>query len=199
MRALAWLIIAVALLAAVILAWRVAGRQPVSVAPQVSAPTILQIRQRSRLTVLEVPITEARTARLDGYLGGLSLVLIVRGEAFYGCDLDRARFIECDSDRKHAVLVAPPPKIERARLDLAASSVYRFDREGLWMAMPGPVGETRLVDLALRAAQDDLKTTADQPEFHAQARLYTTAVIERFLAAMGWTVEVRWTDDSASD
>lgn len=197
MRSAAQLILAVTVLIGIGLVWMLANRL-LTPSTSSSSRTVLQVRQLAKLTTLEVPITDAQTSRLEGQLGGLDLVLLVHGDVLFWCDLEQARFERCDHSERQAVLLLPSPHAARPRVDHERTQVYRIDRSGAWVLVLGSAGEDRLINAAMRRAQHLLLDVASQPRYRDEARRHTVAVLERFFSGLGWSVQIKWSDDGAS-
>ena len=60
----------------------------------VSAPTLAKVRALAELVTLRATITDVQATELQGYTGGVECILIVRGQAELGTDLERAKFTE---------------------------------------------------------------------------------------------------------
>jgi len=192
MRAAAMLLIGIC--GGVVLAtvWRTSQMPPID--GETSVLTIEKIQPLASLVTLQVPLSDVLVCDMEGYTGGLRLILIVRGEVEIAVDLQKARLVRLDRLAKRAVLLLPAPTARRPRLDHRRSRIYRIDREGLWQILPGQAGEAELVNRCIRKAQERLAAAASQPEWIRQARRRTETVLRGFFEALGWQIEVRWKD-----
>ncbi len=69
----------------------------------VSAPTLQKVRNLAELVTLRATISDVQTTQLQGYTGGIACILIVRGQAELGTDLQQARFTKVDQAQRTAV------------------------------------------------------------------------------------------------
>jgi len=153
---------------------------------------IEQVRRLSALTTLRVPITEEETAELSGYTGGTKVVLTVKGDVDLATDLDKACFAERNEASKTAVLLLPPPRAMRPRIDHEGTRVVHVSRSGVWSVMPGSAGETAATDIAMKQAQRHIEQVASRPDLVGQAMQHTQSVLQPFFEALGWRVTIRW-------
>lgn len=155
---------------------------------------IEQVRQLGELVTLEVPVSDVQTSTLEGYTGGLSVVLLVRGSVLVSTNLDQARLEQVDPAGRTATLILPPPRTLRPRLDHERTQVYRSDRSGLWRWFPASGAESAAYDLAMRKAQGLLEEAARREELLARARQRTSDVLLPFFDALGWRVTLQWAE-----
>ena len=90
-----------------------------------SAPVVEQVRELSRLTTLEIPLNQVLTARIAGYTGSISAVLVAHGEVVAAVAVDEAKTKHVDEAARRAVIELPPPQLERPRLDHKRTEIYR--------------------------------------------------------------------------
>lgn len=157
-----------------------------------SHPTIEQIRQLAELVVLRISVNDIQTTTLSGYIGGIDLILIVHGEVQVACDLEKARFVSMDQRNKRVVLALPNPTITAPTLDHFRTKVYRISRTGMWRILPGPAGETQVVNMAMEHAQRILIDTVDLETLSVQAKTHTSTVLSEFFNSIGWHLEIAW-------
>jgi hypothetical protein len=157
-----------------------------------SAPTIQQIREIGELTVLKVPVRDVVTARIEGFTGGNSLVLIVHGEVGIGIDLEQAKYVEIDKTNRTAVLQVPSPKVLYAKLDHDHTRIHSLTRTGFWQAAIGSAGEDQLVDEAMGHAQRVLVEAGSDPALAQRAREQAQRIIGGLFDGVGWEVTLRW-------
>lgn len=159
-----------------------------------TALKVEQVRRLASLTTLRVPISDVLHTELSGYLGGVEVVLLVRGDVDIATDLERARLEGVSHELQRATLVLPRPAVQRPRLDHRHTRVFATHRRGLWSVLPGAAGEPEVVDRAMARAQESIAAAADRPELVDQAKSHAQRVLERFFEAAGWSVRVRWED-----
>ena len=156
-----------------------------------TALTITQLQLQSKLSVLRVPVTDVQTTELNGYVGGVQLVLQVHGDVELMVDLSQAQLEDIDESTRCATLVLPDPIPSRPRLDHERTRIYQIDRTGLWQIVPGQAAEAKLVDAAMAEAQRTLERAAHDPEIIQQARAHAVRLMQDAAASLGWTLEVR--------
>lgn len=159
-----------------------------------NAPTIEQVRRLASLVTLDVPISDVQVSTLDGFTGGLRIVLSVRGDVQIATDLSAARFDQVNDQLHTAVLTLPRPQVQRPRLDHDRTRILELDRSGMWQWLPGEAGESTLTDRAMQEAQHVLADAAKRNDLITQARDHAQKIICGFFGAMGWTVQVQWAD-----
>jgi hypothetical protein len=119
-------------------------------------------------------------------------VVLVNGELELGTDLKLARWQDVDNDKRTATLSLADPVVQRARLDLEQTSVYRIDRRGFWLMVPSVEASRVVVNLAMAEAQRVVESAGEQPELADRTRQRTEQVISQFFIAAGWGVKVVW-------
>ena len=95
------------------------GPQPDSATTHASthAPTIQDVRSLSVLLSNRVEVADVCVTRIDGYLGGAEVAVLVQGQIDLGVDLDTAQFTEIDRSRRTALLKLANPKVIAAAID----------------------------------------------------------------------------------
>lgn len=158
-----------------------------------SAPRLEQIQALSHLATLNVEVTDALVFQLNGKTGGMTAVLVVRGEAVLGVDLKEIRFSEVDETRRRVALELPQPKILSASLDHQRTRVVALQSSGLWFFTPGGSGaDAAVLDDCYRHAEGIVQDAAGAPELLARAKEQVRVALVAFLAGMNWTLECRW-------
>ena len=158
----------------------------------VTPPTIGEILQRADLVVLEAPMESMCVKQRAGLVGGVELVLIARGSVLISTDLSKARYCQIDESSKQATIALPLPTALWARLDSQKSNVYKLSRYGLWFMVLGDAGESELMELAWREAEQGFAQKAADPALIKQARQQAEKVIAQLFAKSGWSVNVIW-------
>ncbi|MGB0766271.1 MAG: DUF4230 domain-containing protein [Phycisphaeraceae bacterium] len=155
-------------------------------------PDIQSIQELAELTLLEVRASEVITSEVTGYTGGTSAIVLVHGSVTLAVDLNQARYLEVDEERRRLVLGLPQPKIHRVAIDPETSRVLSCDRSGLWHLAMGAAHEHTLITDAMTIARERMLQAASDNGLTERARHHAEAVLARFVSEMGWTLEVRW-------
>ena len=173
-------------------AWLLVSRADlIGIGHRSTALTITQLQLESKLSVLRIPVTDVQTTELNGYVGGVRLVLQVHGDVELTVDLSKARLEDIDESTRCATLVLPDPIPSRPRLDHERTRIYQIDRTGLWQIVPGQAAEAKLVDAAMAEAQRTLERAAQDPKITRQAHAHAARLLQDAAASLGWTLEVR--------
>ena len=155
-------------------------------------PTQGEILKRADLVVLEAPMESLCVKQRAGLVGGVELVLIARGSVLISTDMSKARYCQIDEVSKQATIALPDPRVQWARLDSQKSNVHRLSRYGLWFMVIGDAGESELMELAWREAEESFGTLGASPSLIAQARQQAEKVITQLFAQANWQVKVIW-------
>lgn len=167
--------------------------------PIEATPAVIgRITELAELVVLRVPVSKVHVTKLGGYVGSVSCLVLVNGELELGNDLARARWEDVDTEARTAKLILAEPVVRRARLDHDQTSVYRIDRGGLRKGLPSAEPSRQVVNQAMIEAQADIEDAGDDSQYVDRARRHTEQVLQQFLKAMGWKVQVVWVVDLAS-
>lgn len=130
--------------------------------------------------------------------GGTKVLLVARGDCLVGTDFRFARYLEVNEGLRTAVLVLPEPKVISARVshdprEKGGSYFYTVTGTGIEPIIPGAANRTKAIDSALRAAQKDISQVCSSPDVLATARKNAEAILLPALSAIGWKVNIRWT------
>lgn len=155
-------------------------------------PSIDAIRELAELTVLEVDAIEAVTSEIRGHTGGTTAIVLVHGTVSIGVDLEQARFVEVDQERRHVVLALPSPTLRRVSIDHQRSRVLSCQRDGLWGLAMGSAKEDQVIASALVRGQAHLEAIGSHDVYAVRARHHAEAVLAQFMHGLDWTVEVHW-------
>jgi len=170
-----------------------AGPTPAGTTSTHAGPTVEQVRELAELVTLRVDVADVQTTAVAGYLGGLRVALIVRGDVTLGVDLAAARFEAVDGAARTAVLVLPAVRAAGPRVDHDRTRVVAVTDEGLWAVVPGDGGARgRAVGQAYAEAQRTVAAVAADPALSDRARWQAERVVAAFFRAAGWAVRVRW-------
>jgi len=180
--------------------WR-SGCGPISFSHSGPEPVVLTIdrlRQLAELTTLAVDVADIQQTSIEGHVGGISAVLLVKGEVRITTDLGRARFESVDSANKAAVLILDPPTVSTATIDHDQTRLFAVTEQGLWLITPGNWLYDEVVTRAFAQAQHALADAGNRPELLDRARQQTETVLQGFFGALGWRVGIRWSDQNSS-
>ncbi|NJL30530.1 MAG: DUF4230 domain-containing protein [Phycisphaerales bacterium] len=166
--------------------------QPARFEHQSTALRIEEIQRLAELVVLRVPISDVQTAKLEGYTGAVSAVLIIKGDVQISTDLSQAQLVDVNDQTRTARLLLPMPQAARPRLDHEGTRIYRVDRSGLWSIYPGQAAEGKVIDLAMQQAQTHLLAAAGQAGLIDQAKVQAELVLSRFFSALQWQVKIEF-------
>lgn len=141
-----------------------------------------------RLHVADVLKAERNPGSWINYVKG---AWIVRGDALVGIDMTQASIESKDYTARHAVIVLPPPRLISPRVDHDRTETY--DVQHGWFSA-GDADKTR--DEAMKRAQQLVEQAAqrDLNDPQCPARTQAETLIKNFYDAVGWTVEIKWSD-----
>jgi hypothetical protein len=108
------------------------GRPTSSVTSTTPRITLEEIREVADLVTLTVPLHQIIEATLDGFTGGLTGLLVVRGEGLISTDLLGAE-IEINERARTVTVALPPPRVLTCRLDHRETAIVHLARYGAWM------------------------------------------------------------------
>jgi hypothetical protein len=186
--------------AASALAWRVVTHdvpKPTGPASTNLGLTVERVQALAVLTTLKVDVADAVVTELRGHAGGTKAALIVRGDYTIGVDLSAARLGDVNQQARTAVLILPPPRVQSVRLDHERTRLLGVWSSGLWAITPGGGdADVAALNAAYRDAQRFVAAAAGDPDVLARARRQAEHVLGTFFAALGWTVEIRWSGES---
>lgn len=160
-----------------------------------SGPTIEQVLRLSSLVTTRVDVADVLVTDLEGHTGGVSAILLVKGDCTLGIDLSRAKFESPDSAPRKDVLVLPRPTLLAARVDQEKTRLLAVDARGLWQIVPGDGGRTVAVEEAYARAQGVMAAIASRPELVEKCRHDAEESLHSFFTAAGWTISIRWADE----
>lgn len=158
----------------------------------ITPPSIDAIRELSDLIVLEVSSSEVVTNVIRGRTGSTSVVVLVNGLLAYGIDLDKAQYLRVDENQRHLLLSLPQPTTRQVAIDPHTSRMLSCERTGLWQIAVGPAREDEAFTTALAIGHDRLMQAVLRDDLVKRARHHAVAVLTKFMAELGWTLEVRW-------
>jgi hypothetical protein len=151
-------------------------------------PTIQKLEELGELVSLKVTIADVLEGSDRGWLGDITGVWLVKGEALLAVDMRQARFLQRDEQARTAILRLPQPHVLSARVDHARTRTYKV-RAG-WLRSGEATDALR--DQAMRQAQQLIEQAAGQRENLELARTNVKKVLDRLFDSLGWTVQVEW-------
>jgi len=161
-----------------------------------SVLTIDRLRPLAELTTLALDVADVQETRIEGHVGGISAVLLVKGEVRIATDLGKARLEKVDGAQKTAILVLDPPAVSTATLDQDHTRLYAVTEQGLWLITPGDRLYDEVVNRAFDQAQHAIADAGNRQEMLDKARRQAEIVLQGFFSALGWQVSTRWSDDT---
>jgi len=176
-------------------------RPPQTIPTESTLPTVEHLQPLASLVSLRADISDVQIATLDGYTGGISVMLAIRGDVLLSIDLEKARFEHLDRQNKTAVLVLPSPEALSPRLDHTLTKAFTISTYGLWQIVPSDRGRAEAMGRALRQAQQALAKQALEPKLIDKAKHHAEGLIKSFMVqTLGWTITIRWlvTEDQPS-
>ena len=162
------------------------------------ALTIQDVRSLSVLLSNRIDVADVCVTRIDGYLGGAEVAVLVRGQIDLGVDLDGAGFSAMDAVRRTATLRLPSPKVVSATIDHQRTRIVALTYSGLWQLNPQSGPAMAVVDRSLADTQRLLERLGSGPELNARSKQQVERVIQSWGQSLQWSIEVRWTDTVSS-
>ena len=157
-----------------------------------AGPTLESVRALSSLVTTKMTLADAIISQISGFTGSMSAVLVIRGDALIGIDMQQARISDKDDNTRSLVLILPQPAVIQARVDHQRTRVFALDRHGFWMLMRLDDVTKQLVDQGMREAQQTIEKAASEPANMATAREHAQQVLAAFANSAGWQLEIRW-------
>ena len=164
-----------------------------------TGPSLESVQMLSALLSVKVELADVLEVRRSGYVGGMKVLLIVRGDFLLGVDLGTGRFEQVDPETRSAVLVLPPPQARSPRVDHGRSRLVAISSEGLWVIVPTDAGRCELISRAYAQAQRFIAAAAVDKGLIEKSRRQTEEVLGGFFRAMGWSVQIRWSDAAGKE
>jgi hypothetical protein len=93
------------------------------------------------------------------------------------------------------VLILAPPTVSTAVIDHDHTRLFAVTEQGLWLITPGNRLNEEVVNRAFANAQHAIADAGNQPGLLGKARHQSEIVLQGFFGAMGWEVNIRWSDD----
>ena len=157
-----------------------------------AGPSIEQVQGLAALVTTKVEISDVQLTHIDGYTGGVTAALLVRGDLLIGTDLSRARFETVDSEHQNAVLTLIEPSVTSPRLDHDRTRLFAISQQGLWQITPTNVADAAVVNRAYADAQRLIADAGKDASLMQKSRTQAEQVVKTFFTAIGWTVSVHW-------
>jgi hypothetical protein len=158
-----------------------------------TGPMVTHFEKLGQLCTLKLHVADVLKAERNpgSWINYVKGAWIVRGDALVGVDMTKASIESKDYATRHAVIVLPPPRLISPRVDHDRTETYDV-QHGLFSA--GDADKTR--DEAMKRAQQLVEQAAkrelDDPL--CPARPQAELLIKNFYDAVGWTVEIKWSD-----
>lgn len=128
------------------------------------------------------------------WVGSVKVSYFAVGDADLVVDLSKAKVDRVNQGARTARAVLPPPRVDRARLDLTKSRF--FNEQGPWV-LPDNDLYTKVRQSVQERAQGLVMELANTPSNIQAARERAEQLIKRVYEPLGWTVSVEWSDRSA--
>jgi hypothetical protein len=153
----------------------------------VRAVVVQQVRQVSELTsaifTMEAVVPTRQERSLGSLpLGATTLLYIAHGEVRAGIDLSQLTAADVTVNDAGIQLRLPPPRILDAKIDVAKSKVYDYDRGFLGL---GPDVGLELQSLASQTALNKIVETACSQDLLKQANLRAEVALTQLLSTAG--------------
>jgi hypothetical protein len=174
--------------------WRYSSNSSRSATWQSSGPTVESVRRLADLLTLRVSIADVLVGEGYGYRGAW----IVKGDAFFGIDLDEISVpVELqDEVNRTATIVLPRPRLKYARLNHDLTKTWDVARDA-WWRLPSGECENRLRDESMRQGQHTIEFAANKAENVREAQTQTADAIRALYQHVGWNIAVVWKEESA--
>ena len=157
-----------------------------------SVPTIEAVQKLSLLVVTRVNVADVVETKITGHAGGITAVLVVRGDVQLGVDLNRASFASFSPEGRTAIVRLPLPSASAPRLDQSRTRLLYVSRDGLWGFVPCDPAELTVINHAYGHAQDVIAAAGADPDLIEGARRNAESTIVGFFETMRWKVTVEW-------
>ena len=99
-----------------------------------------------------------------------------------------------DAEAKAFTLVLPPPRASSPRVDHSRTHMFAATDHGLWAAVPGDAGRTKVVERAFEEAQRVVEEASADPALAERSQRRAEQVLRAFFESTGWKVEVKWAE-----
>ena len=170
--------------------WRpLLGRPAVS---QHAGLTIQDVRELAVLTTLRVPVSDVVESKINGYTGGISVILAVRGEVLLGVDCAQVQILKQDPNSNWIRVRLPRPAPLTCGIDHSGTRLYSIDRHGLWILSPLQRPSEAAVNLAYADAENFIREASQNPQMVERARLHAEKILQDCAHRIGWRVEIDW-------
>lgn len=160
--------------------------------PAASAVIVDRLRTTRELIGLIVEVAEPRTTVKSGKLGGIEVVLLVRGQAHLGVDLSQMLIVSVDETTHTILLSLPPPTVRIAKVDPQQTLFLRHQRYGLWTLVQVEKVDREVVARALADAQNVVTATGADPRHQPAAMRAIEQALTDIASQAGWTIDVYW-------
>ena len=154
----------------------------------VRSVVVRQIREASELTTavfaMEAVVPASHDRTLVGYvIGKTNLLYLAYGEVRAGVDLSELADDNVEASEESIRVLLPPPRILDAKIDVARSNVYEYDRGFLGL---GPDTAPELQDLAQEEALRKIVSSACAEGILKDANQRAELVVKQLLSTAGY-------------
>ena len=160
--------------------------------PAPSAVIVDRLRMTRELIGLVVEVAEPRTTTKSGKLGGIEVVLLVRGQAHLGVDLAQLAIESVDETTHSITLSLPPPTVRVAKVDPQQTLFLRHQRYGLWTLVQVEKVDRAVVATALMDAQNVVQAAGADPQHQPAAMRAIEHMLHDFAHQARWTLHIHW-------
>jgi hypothetical protein len=157
---------------------------------------IHRLQLLAELVTLELKTVDILVHENWGYTGGIRCIVVCRGEARLGIDLEKAHYQDVDKSSRTAALMLPQPQVISASLNQRQTEVYRIDHQYLWRVWPGHT-TSQLINEAMARAQARVREAAKADALQARARRQAGRRLRTLFKTIGWEVTLRWREPKA--
>jgi hypothetical protein len=156
-----------------------------------SSPSITKLKSIGQLTTLTVHIADVLQAEDPSWFG-YKAAWIVKGDAQLSVDLEHAEITELPwaTRRPRWQITLPAPQVISARVDHDETRIFDMRRK-IWVPWPSDRPQ-KMLDEAMRHAQQLVRQKADDPRHHSLARKQAEIVLESFCRQLNVDVEIVW-------
>ena len=158
-----------------------------------TGPMVTHFEKLGQLCTLKLHVADILKAQRNpgSWINYVKGAWIVRGDALVGVDMTQASIESKDYATRHAVIILPPPRLISPRVDHDRTETY--DVQHGWFSAK-EADQTR--DEAMKRAQQLVEQAAqrDLTDPQCPARPQAETLIKAFYEELGWTVEVKWSD-----
>jgi len=139
-----------------------------------------------------VEVADVQQTQIQGWTGGIDVVLLVKGDYQISVDLSKACYVSVDETYRMAVLQLPTPLTGAPSLDHRRTRLFAVRPYGLWALVPGDRAASAALNRSYLLAQDSLVAAMLSDSARERSRQQAQAVLQSFFKGIGWELSVRW-------